>query len=227
MQADYSGQAVTAPARAGGRAMRFEWRPVGVRKVGSAIDNASKKAHLNGYAASGQQDRWYGFSTYFPATGMAPDSFPEIITQWHETPDFSLGENWRTPPAAMVVRNDQLSFGWKYDRRPVTPDLGQNLPSQGVSLGAVPKDRWVDFVFHIKWDPFGHGVVQVWMNGRQVADRTNVSVGYNDALTPFFCIGVYKYGSVAPYSQHSSRVIYFDEVRIGDGSAGYADVAPA
>lgn len=206
--------------------MRFKWRPGGIRRTGSGIVNTSKKAHLNNYGDNGQQDRWYGFSTYFPKDGMASDSFAEIVTQWHEPPDFSLGENWRTPPASLNIRNDRLTFGWKYDRRKVTPDSGQNLPHESVSLGAVPKDRWVDFVFHMKWDQFGHGVVQGWMDGHQVVDRHNASIGYNDthAVLLHGDLQIRRQGAI--HGPHQ-RVVYFDEVRIGDGAASYADVTPA
>jgi hypothetical protein len=236
MQGDYSGRVTTVgepgePApRSGRHAMRFEWRTDGVAKDAQGhIDNNLKKAHLNGFHAEGLRDQWYGFSIYFPKDGMAADSFPEVIAQWHELPDFAEGETWRNPPVDLGYAKGRLHFSWKADPARVTKN-SRILKSETIDLGAPPLDRWVDFVIHIKFDPFGHGLVQGWMTvdgeRRTFLDRQNVAIGYNDANNPYFCIGIYKYGVKPPYSDFPRRVIYFDEIRIGDAQATYADVAP-
>jgi hypothetical protein len=46
---------------------------------------------------------------------------------------------------------------------------------------------------------------------------------YNDEVVPYFKVGLYK----RKWNMVSKRVLYADEVRIGNGNATYSDVAPS
>ncbi len=166
---------------------------------------------------------WYGFKVYFPEDGMRTDVSPEIIAQWHGRPDFDEGEDWRNPIALLDVRRDDMVFSCAYSPKRVNVNEEKKQEVE-VSLGKVPKNRWVSFVFHIKFDPFGEGVVEMWQDGESVLSRRGVGCGYNDELAPYFKYGFYKYSN--RQSDHSSRVIFFDDVRVGDSSASYSDVMP-
>lgn len=164
-QGDYSAKAVTTPApREGKYSVRFEWQAANYEK-GS---NTSKKATLlTAKEPTCREERWWGFSMYLPSKGMEKDSKPEILVQWHSTPD--KGEAWTNPPLSFSNSNDQLSVSWIYDTRALTPDGWRDWDRKGARLGPTPKDRWVDLVFHIKWDPWGQGPaggVDGWQKGR-------------------------------------------------------------
>ena len=64
------------------------------------------------------------------------------------------------------------------------------------------------------------GIAQVWVNGRQALDIHGIDLGYNDEIGPYPSWGLYSYRGPA------KRVIYFDEISIGNENASYADVAP-
>jgi hypothetical protein len=224
MQGPYSGRVVDSPVRAGKKAMRFEWRPEGL--VEGKKSNTSKKATVFTLKdPTAQEERWWGFSMYLPSEGMEKDSQPEILVQWHGTPDKKKGrkERWRNPPLTLSNNGDQLKLSWIYDPRPATPPKWSDWDRRIVSLGDTPKDRWVDFVFRIKWDPFGKGLLQVWKDGRQVLSEMETAIGFNDLVGTYMGVGIYKYTGT---SDHARRVIYFDEVRGASRNGTYADVAP-
>jgi acetyl esterase/lipase len=217
-QSDYSARAVTSPVRAGKYAMRFEWRAENYVR-GS---NTSKKATLlTGKEPTCREERWWGFSMYCPSEGMQKDSKPEILVQWHSTPD--KGEAWTNPPLALRNLDDQLTVTWIHDTRKITPDGWRDWDWKRAPIGAAPKDRWVDWVWHIKWDPWGKGLLEVWMDGKKVVDEKEIAIGMNDDVGNYMGVGLYKYEGT---SDHARRVVYFDEIRGGNAQATYADVAP-
>ncbi len=217
-QSDYSAKAVTSPVRAGKYAMRFEWQAKNYKK-GS---NVSKKASLfTAKEPTCREEVWWGFSMYCPADGMQKDSKAEILVQWHSTPD--KGEAWTNPPLTLSNKNDELSVSWIYDTRALTPDGWRDWDRKRTSLGPTPKDRWVDFVWHVKWDPWGKGLLEIWMDGKKVVNQHDISLGFNDQVGNYMGIGLYKYEGT---SDHAARVVYFDAVRGGNEKATYADVAP-
>ena len=220
MQGEYSGQVTDQPAaRAGARAMRFEWR-----RENAGTSNTSKKAHLWATRAPNTQvERWWGFSMYFPSDGMQADSKGEILVQWHGVPDFDLGEGYRNPIMTIGQRDGNLATSFKYDEREVTPDEWRDWDYTTTQLGPTPYDRWIDFVFHVKWGPTGGGSVEVWMDGKKVVDEHDVKVGFNDKSGPYVGFGIYKWPGD---SDHERRVIYYDEIRKGDENATFEDVAP-
>jgi hypothetical protein len=219
MQGEYSGVVVDEPARAGDHSMRFEWR-----RENSGEGNTSKKAHLWApMTPEPSVERWWGFSMYVPSDGGQADSKGEILVQWHGVPDFDLGEGYRNPIMTVGQREGNLVTSFKYDERRVTPDKFRDWDYTTTKLGPTPYDRWIDFVFHVKWGPTGGGLVEVWMDGEQVVDKHDVKVGFNDAKGPYLGFGIYKWPGD---SDHERRVVYFDEIRKGDETAGFEDVAP-
>ena len=219
MQGEYSARLVTSPRRAGRRAIRFEWRD------GLPIENnTSKKAFL--WAPPAPQpdvERWWGFSMFVPSHGMKRDTKAEILAQWHGTRDERLGEAPRNPAISLGVKRDNLQLSWIYDERRVTPPRFRDWDRGTVRFGELPKDRWIDFVFHIRWDPFGDGLLEAWMDGKKQVDAEDIPLGFNDDKGPFFGIGIYKWPAE---SDHRKRVVYFDEVRCAGPDGSYEQVVP-
>ena len=217
---DYSCSVVQNP-QGDGSVMRFEHRKGdydGSRETKGAELKTVERTPL-----SQANEFWYGFKVYFPEDGMRRDVSPDMIAQWHGRPDFDKGEDWRNPIAFLDVRNDDMTFSCAYSPKEVNVNE-EKKQEVSVSLGKVPKSRWVSFVFHIKFDPFGDGIVEMWQDGKSVLSRRGVGCGYNDELAPYFKYGFYKYSN--RQSDHDSRVIFFDDVRVGDSSASYNDVMP-
>lgn len=169
---------------------------------------------------------WYGFSIHLPSD-YAKDPLWEIVTQWHDAPD--PGETYRNPILSLSTTNDAWTLHNKWDYRRITPSTGQRYTgSMTWHLGPLRKGRWTDWVVQVKWSYTSTGFLNVWKDGRKVVSRRGPNC-FNDRQGPNLQMGMYKgwkenqrrwWGPV------SRRVLYMDEVRIGDFRATYRDVAP-
>ncbi|RYE55408.1 MAG: hypothetical protein EOP48_10290 [Sphingobacteriales bacterium] len=147
------------------------------------------------------------------------------IAQWQARPDFALGEQWRSPPMALLVKNDHFQLEIRWSSNPVNTTQNANFLS--FDLGPVTHNIWNDWVFHVKWSYDNSGILQVWKNDSLVLQRVNQPIGYNDILFPYLKVGVYKWDWNSPLMTNSiQRTLYIDEVRVGNNLATYYDVAP-
>jgi hypothetical protein len=197
----YSVQQTAEQVKAGSNALRMEVRSTDAQTSGSIRSEITLDSDpLN-------QDRWYGFSLYLK--DWVDDDAGEVVYQWH--PDNSNGS------AAMALLTNGGRFTY------VTNNNGTTSNNTYTDLGPVISNRWVDFVIHIRWATDSTGLLQVWMNGNQLINRSAVKTA---ALTSYFKLGIDKFGWLSQASPVTQRVSYYDEVRIGNASATYNDVAP-
>ena len=70
-------------------------------------------------------------------------------------------------------------------------------------------------------------LLEVWKNGEKVLTRRGPNT-YNDRKETYFKTGVYKWDwkSNPSRSVVDRRVLYVDEIRWGDRTSSYAEVAP-
>ncbi|PRX39829.1 polysaccharide lyase, partial [Salegentibacter salegens] len=128
----------------------------------------------------------------------------------------------RSPSNAIITGNDRIRWMIRWD----STRIKQDNNSEGlhyIDLGKIPKNKWIDWVVHIKYSHTNTGILEVWMDDVKVIDRQNMPNSYNDEKYPYFKFGVYKWkwGTAA-----TQRVIYYDEVRIGDKNSSYDEVKP-
>lgn len=85
----------------------------------------------------------------------------------------------------------------------------------------------MDFVIHIKWSYKSDGFIQVYKDGKLVVDKAGPT-SRNDQGGIFFNTGIYKpkFETQPGESDVDKRILYFDEIRIGNADARYEDVAP-
>jgi hypothetical protein len=166
---------VTAPTRGGRYAARFVVRP-GDDPIHSKGERAEARAGQRETGGFEGRERWYGWSTLFPATANLPPSSSSwnIFTQFHETsndrcaPNISLQADTSHVPPAIKVRV-----------------LGGALtgcsPSSAVLVRPAPLQlgRWYDFVLHVKWssDP-ARGFWELWVDGVRVTARIHMATLY-------------------------------------------------
>ena len=161
--------------------MKFQWRR-------SAADgsNTREKAMLHADRDPRPPiERWYGFSCYFPSATTLPDNEGFLFMQMHGTPDHELREPWRQPLASLNVHRGELSFQYTYDLEQVSPkntNLTKNRKS--FDLGTLPRDRWVDFVMHMKYSLTEDGIVGLWMDGAKVVSQAARQRGVQRSLGP-------------------------------------------
>lgn len=196
--------------RTGSRSARFEMRR-GDGKIRSEILLPSETS----------RNRWYGMSLFLPSstwqTDMDPDAW-EIITQWHGVDD--PGESARTPPLSLNISKGRLWFTVFYSSREI--NTKSTSTKKVFDLGPVIKDKWVDMVYHINFSHGSDGVLQIWRNGSKVVDYRGPNC-YNDNNLPYLKAGLYKRN----WNNISKRVIFIDDIRVGNGNASYQDVAPS
>jgi Polysaccharide lyase len=226
--------AVTSPNRGGPRAFRFT-----LRESDPMVHNGTRAeiGRNTGASAQAHTEQWYGFSTFIPADWQSDTQTGDIIAQWHSPNDdeYAAGEPGKSPPLSLYITGDALKVANSWDPKEVTldnnPTLGEPKGWRGsLWQGSVSelKGRWVDWVFHVKWNYDGNGFVQVWKDGQQIVSKTGPNT-YNDVGTITFKYGIYKSGwnnSNGSTNTVKKRVLYVDELRMGDRYSSYAEVAP-
>ena len=207
------------PARKGSHVARFEF-------------DKSDVTTYNGYVrAEIHQDsppdaeNWFGFSSYLPSD-YAKDPMGEKIAQWHEVPDWDLGENWRSPPISLGITNDRYTLTILWAAAPVNTNDTKD-GEKDIDLGPVDKGKWNDFVFHIKFSYKSDGILEIWKNKVKIYSLYGPN-SFNDEHYPYFKVGIYKWtwNGWASYSPESKRVLYVDEVRIGNSKSNLNEVSP-
>nr|WP_262914601.1 polysaccharide lyase [Pontibacter vulgaris] len=206
----YSFAAATSLKRTGNKAARLE-----IRKADTDVRRAE---FIQNYTSTGR-NRWYGLSLYQPSANWADSKDWEIITQFWSKPD--AGESNHTPPISLSVSNGRYRLVVRWEASAIHTNETVD-GTKTFDLGPVEKDKWLDFVYHINFSYKSDGVLEVWKDGKKVVDYRGPN-SYNDKTVPYFKFGMYKYSWESHYS---NRVLYVDEVRIGNENATYNDVAP-
>ena len=213
---EYSATVVSSPVKAGSKALKVTYKKTDYTAQGS------RRAELEGESVPAGSERWYGVSIYVP-TSFTTTEGPFIITQFHDRPD--EGEKSKIPALFLSTDGQNLSLGNRWDTRPITPP--RDVQRQDWDLGSLPKGRWIDFVFHVKWSYQSDGILEVFQDGRMIVSKRGPNT-YNDQRGPYMKIGMYASDIRSHPEEYNfdEQVLYFDEVRIEDGSASYEDVAP-
>jgi hypothetical protein len=163
---------------------------------------------------------WYGFSQYFP-DHYKSDATSEVIGQWHDQAD--EGEHVdRSPSNTLLTGEGRIKWMARWDADKIM-DSGYSDGLEYIDIGPIPKNEWIDWVVHIKYSHINTGILEVWMNGKKVIDRQNMPNSYYDDTYPYFKFGVYKWNWGYTSSQ---KVIYYDEVRVGNENSSYDEVKP-
>jgi hypothetical protein len=199
---------VTAPVRAGSRAARFELNS------DDPLQNKSRRTELTtSYpeAVGAGVERWYGFSILIPtaAENVVKDA-PEVLAQWHHT-----GDN-DSPPLSIGTRGGQWEVALFNGAGGTT----------NTALGTYQADRWTDWVVRVRWTSATDGLIEIWRDGTLMFSRYGLATNY-DNLGVHPKLGIYRWTwATNPPPTKLTRVVFHDEMCIGDATAGYAGVAP-
>ncbi|HEY4109096.1 heparin lyase I family protein [Puia sp.] len=207
------------PARKGKTSARFEFAKSDVTSY-----NGYVRAEIH-QDSPPDAENWYGFSSYLP-TDFVKDPMAEKIAQWHEIPDWDLGENWRSPPISLGIQNDRYTLQILWAAAKVNTNDTKD-GEKDIDLGPVDKGKWNDFVFHIKFSYKSDGILEIYKNKVKIFSLYGPN-SFNDENYPYFKVGIYKWtwNGWASYSPESKRVLYVDEVRIGNSKSNLNEVSP-
>ena len=169
---------------------------------------------------------WIGLSMYIPDYYEA-DAQGELWFQGqgHNAPDGTEKIDW-------AMYTDETRRGRSTPSEPVLRI--ENRRSGKTTYFPMVKG-WADWVIEFK-PHASSGVLRVWRNGDLIHDESGVRTSYSSSGASYFTFGVYKYywndGDSSGLSSLEAEAasphydVWYDEIRIGNSSASYSDVAP-
>lgn len=193
---------VTSPVRAGKHAARTLLRATDPEvNSGQRAEFSDSKKDTK---IEMEKDYWYGLSIFIPSEFVAPTKSNAVLFQWHTQQG--------GPSPVLAIRagnNDWIITG--------------NATEKRRTLAKIPfeKDRWTDWVVHVRWSAEKKGFWTIWKDGVKVVSERDIITQYPEALGPYAKFG--QYHSVGEVPQN---VVYFDEYRVAGPEGSYAVVAP-
>lgn len=193
---------VTAPVRAGKHAAKS------LLRASDPEVNGGQRAEFSdgkrGTAVEMEKDYWYGLSIFLPEDFTAPTKSDAVLFQWHTqaggpSPVLAI----RVKAGEWVITTDATEKRRKLARLPLV------------------KERWTDWVVHVRWSAEKNGFWTIWKDGVEVVKETDIVTQYPEALGPYAKFG--QYHSVGEVPQN---VVYFDEYRVAGPDGSFAAVSP-
>lgn len=199
----YALQFSSPPAYRGVKSARFEIRQ---NQPLVASGKRSEATIIKGSLGKITNNAWYSFAVYFPSAGYEYDYEREVINQWYQS---------GSPATSLRTKKDRilLETGNTPERR------------KQFDLGPITKNRWHTFVFHFIHSYGSEGLIEVWQNGTKKLTYKGGNM-YNDVL-PKWKVGLYKSAFKYGTSAVSRRIIYFDNIKVGNETATYNTMNPA
>ncbi|HEY2661261.1 MAG TPA: heparin lyase I family protein [Caulobacteraceae bacterium] len=134
-------------------------------------------------------DVWQAYSLFIEPgpVSAAPWS---IFGQWHAYKD--PWDDYVSPCVFQTLVGDRFQILTASD--PHIRQTHATYPPQVVRFEqkGFERGRWRHFVYRVRFNPFGKGQLQVWIDGENVVNLANIGVGYHDLVGPYFKYGVYR-----------------------------------
>jgi hypothetical protein len=215
-------QIVDAPGLPGKKAVRFS-----VVRAPGVFRSEISLPHEKGW-----NERWYGERVLIPKEWVRDPAKPvDIVMQWH-----GLSGNFRPtyPNVEISVGDDRWIMRQSFGDPKAAPTRRETKFEDRVQPGV-----WTSWVIHAKWSPNDDGLLQVWKDGKLVADFKGPNVYGTIGLeyTPYLKTGIYhpEWNTANPgVAKHFDRekpiaphkIVYITDLKIGDAQAKYEDVVP-
>jgi hypothetical protein len=201
-------------------------RRAGTHAFKHVITNTTERAEI-GKLTNGRADNggtyWYGFSFMHMSDPPIPSGKFTILMQMYQGHrDASLWPCGGGGHKLTVAPDRNLQYHLQYEGG------GGSIKCQRFNLYSFDqiKDKWVDYVIHVKWTQQTNGFLKLWMriggdsaNWEQKIDYTGATIASGDA----------PYTKMGPYvgnPKNGSRLVYTDEYRWADADSTFEDVAP-
>lgn len=191
----------TSQFYSGTKSARFELRD------GDKLNNNGTRAEIS-FPAASNLNRWYAYAIFFPSADYKYDTDDEVITQWHQ------GGN-ATPALCLRTKKDHIYL--------------RVMGNIWVDLGTIIKDKWQAYVIHVKHSSGSTGLIEIWRDGAKILSRTgpNMYKVGGDFKNPNLKLGIYKSGwNDSKTTMTRKRLIYFDEIKIGNENATLEEMTP-
>ena len=137
--------------------------------------------------------------------GYEYDDKREAINQWYQN---------GSPATSIRTEEDRIYL--------VT---GNELDTKKeIDIGPITKDIWHTFVIHFIHSHYSDGLIELWHNGNKIITHMGGNM-YDDVL-PKWKIGLYKTAFEKGTSDVNRRIIFFDNIKVGNENAAYDEMIP-
>jgi hypothetical protein len=176
--------------------------------------------------SAANNERWISFSLFLPDRGQdawVNDQVDELVFQLHN-------DTIASPQLALYSDKGIFSVRYRYADKDPHQDAHTRQFVMKPWEGSVKTGRWIDWIWHIKFSPLAaKGILQVWANQgdglKQIVDEQHIRMGYPCDQITTFDIGLYKWQWKCPsISPVKRRVIYIDDIKVGNALAGLSDM---
>ncbi len=173
---------VTSPSRQGRYALKAT-----VRKGDDPINASGNRNELVRMTREPvNSEYYYRFSTMFDASFPSAKTW-QLFTQWHHE------GNSGSPPVEFYVYGEEIRL-----------NIGGN-PGTIVWRTPLVRNRWLDFIFHVKWSPDSKvGFVELYLDGKLVMPKRFIATQYKGQLN-YLKVGLYRNDTVSPVG-----IVYHD-----------------
>jgi hypothetical protein len=138
-----------------------------------------------------------------------------LLGQVHHRND--PGESGGSPPFGIEVNGETM----RVIARSGTEAIRKSNPDAKTLWkddAPLQRGKWYDMKFELEFDPFGKGLVNMWIDGKQELAYTG-ALGYNDKEGGYLKMGIYR--KAAP----ETVAVKYDSVEMIQGTR--ADITPA
>jgi hypothetical protein len=192
---------VTSPIFQGYKSARFELRS------GDSETNGGTRAEIS-FQPTTNLHRWYSFAVYAPSEQFKWDDEDDCLVQFHQG-------NGETPALCLRVREDRIYI---------------RIMGVWHDLGVFEKNSWQGYVMHVKHATGSTGLIELWRNGVKLMTYYGANMyrleDYGDHY-PSLKLGIYKSAwNGSSTTETSVRVLYYDDIKIGNEYATYEDMVP-
>ncbi|THU39344.1 hypothetical protein FAM09_12600 [Niastella caeni] len=197
----YGLTASTAQYYNGTKSVRFE-----LRDTDPEVQSGTRAEFS--YPDATNMHRWYSYALYVPSAQFQYDSDDDVITQFHQG-------GGATPALCLRVRRDHLWI---------------RVLGTWTDLGPFLKDKWHTYILHAKHSSGSDGLLEFWIDGVKVFTKSGANA-YTVGSTyhmPNMKLGIYKSNwNGSGTTDTKIRVLYFDDIKIGNENATYNDMVPS
>jgi hypothetical protein len=165
-QAKEPGRATVVKTTRGGHGIRLRTEPGDNQVNGSGNwERNDLSLSREASACTEGEEAWWAHSILFPDDYIAPPAGGGVVFDFHHTGS-----------------GGQANFHVDAMPNPVGLRLrgyGGERVNQGeyrVTLGPVKKNRWYDFVYHVRWSSERDGFMHAWLNGKKVLSHQGATL---------------------------------------------------
>jgi len=177
-------------ARSGRHSAEITVHEGDVEQAGDAFTRVERAELDSGHFALRGREAWYGFSL------LVPKGFPVVDTRL--VISSCKQSDVSRPITAQRYRNGKHTL--------TVEARGQRKEYQ---LPAISQGKWIDMIYHLRYSPGKEGLVEVWMDGKQVVTYSGPTAEAKAKDAFYNKIGLYRDRLKQPMT------MYFDNYTVG------------